>query len=80
MINEFDSKQYTCSPSDIAPSGPGYTNVVNQVCAIVGSESGERTLDGTSYLRALYGFESAHLWRNIGINAALFIAMAAITG
>ncbi len=80
MINEFASLQYACANDDLAPNGPGYTDIANQVCAVVGSDSGRATLSGASYIKAQYGFETSHLWRNIGINAALFLAMAVCTG
>ena len=80
MVNEFSSVNYSCANRDLAPSGPGYTSLENQVCAIVGSEPGQGNLAGSSYIRTLYGFEASHLWRNIGINAALFVAMATCTG
>lgn len=80
MVNEFSSVSYSCANKDLAPSGPGYSNLANQVCAIVGSEPGRASLAGALYIRELYGFERSHLWRNIGINAALFLAMATCTG
>lgn len=80
MVNEFASLDYTCSPGDLAPSGVGYGSITNQVCAVVGSIPGQGTVSGMSYLKAQYGFESSHLWRNIGINAALFFAFAVCTG
>lgn len=80
MINEFASIKYTCATDDLAPAGPGYNNIANQVCALVGSDPGQATLSGASYIKAQYGFETSNLWRNIGINAALFLAMAACTG
>lgn len=80
MVNEFRNLSYLCSPSDLVPSGPGYTNIANQVCAIVGSQPGERFLSGMSYIQAQYGFERSHLWRNVGINAAFFIFFALCSG
>jgi ABC-type multidrug transport system permease subunit len=76
MINEFADLMYECSTSDLVPSGPGYTNLANQVCAVVGSQPGQRLLSGMSYIEVQYGFERANLWRNVGINAAIFIFFA----
>lgn len=73
MINEFANLSYECSSSDLVPSGTEYTNFANQVCAVVGSEPGQRLLSGMTYIQAQYGFEKANLWRNLGINAAFFI-------
>ena len=80
MLNEFSSLEYTCSASDLTPTGPGYQSIANQVCAVVGSRPGEGTISGMSYLQAQYGFQKPHLWRNIGINAALFVVFAVCTG
>ena len=80
MINEFASVKYNCAIDDLAPAGPGYNEIANQICAVVGSDPGRATLSGASYIKAQYGFETSNLRRNIGINAALFLAMAACTG
>ena len=80
MINEFGSLRYDCSASDLVPSGPGYDTIANQVCAVVGSEPGEQLLSGLSYLRSQYGLARSHMWRNIGINAGLFVAFAILCG
>ncbi|OJJ38758.1 hypothetical protein ASPWEDRAFT_48910 [Aspergillus wentii DTO 134E9] len=74
MINEFANLTYDCSLKDLVPSGPDYTNVANQVCAVVGSEPGQKFVSGMAYIKAQYGFEQSNLWRNLGINAAFFIA------
>ncbi|EED18472.1 ATP-binding cassette transporter, putative [Talaromyces stipitatus ATCC 10500] len=80
MVNEFRDLSYHCSSSDIVPSGSAYTNIDNQVCAVVGSRPGELSISGMSYIKAPYGFERAHLWRNVGINAALFVFFALCSG
>ncbi|KAH8434304.1 uncharacterized protein LDX57_011950 [Aspergillus melleus] len=80
MVNEFGSLSYECSPNDLVPTGPGYDSIRNQVCAIIGSQPGERLLSGISYLQAQYGFEQSHLWRNVGINIAFFIVFAVLSG
>lgn len=80
MINEFASVDYSCASDDLVPAGPGYGTLANQVCAVVGSRSGETAVSGASYIKAQYGFETSHLWRNIGINAAMFLVLAACTG
>ncbi|EAW11669.1 ABC transporter PeaB1 [Aspergillus clavatus NRRL 1] len=80
MVNEFRDLSYQCSPSDLVPSGLGYTDMANQVCAVLGSRSGEESLSGMSYLEAQYGFGRSHLWRNVGINAAFFVFFALCSG
>jgi ABC-type multidrug transport system permease subunit len=80
MVNEFRDLSYQCSPSDLVPSGAAYTSIANQVCGVVGSQPGELSISGTSYLQAHYGFKRNHLWRNVGINAALFLFFALCSG
>lgn len=73
MINEFADLSYECSISDLVPSGPGYTDLANQVCAVVGSQPGQQLLSGMAYIEAQYGFQRGNLWRNLGINTAFFV-------
>lgn len=80
MVNEFRNVSYRCSPSDLVPSGPEYTNITNQVCTVAGSRTGEELVLGISYLQAQYGFEKSHLWRNVGINAAIFVFLSFCSG
>lgn len=80
MINEFASVSYSCASDDLVPAGSGYGDISKQVCAVVGSKPGEAVVSGASYIEAQYGFQASHLWRNIGINAALFLALATCTG
>ncbi|KAF2181432.1 ABC transporter [Zopfia rhizophila CBS 207.26] len=79
MVNEFGSLDYTCSSQDLVPSGPGYASIQNQVCAVIGSEPGQNIVSGMAYLKAQYGFQQSHLWRNVGINAGLFVAFALLS-
>jgi len=51
MVNEFASLEYNCSPNDLAPSGIGYNSITNQVCAVVGSSSGQGIISGSSTWR-----------------------------
>lgn len=80
MINEVSSQQYNCSPNDLIPRGANVFDIANQACAIQGSEPGNAFVDGSAYLRVLYDFDNSHLWRNIGINAGLFVLFAVLVG
>lgn len=80
MTNEFGNLDYRCSTSDLAPTGSGYDNIANQVCAVVGSTPGSAIVSGKLYIQAQYGFEMDHLWRNIGINLAFFGFFVVCTG
>lgn len=77
MLNEMDSVSYQCSSADIVPS---YGNSANQVCAIPGSEPGSSTVAGSAYLSSMYSFVPLDKWRNIGINAGLFLVLATLVG
>ncbi|KAI3332377.1 ABC transporter PeaB1 [Xylariaceae sp. AK1471] len=80
MVNELGNLNYTCSESDLAPNGPGYSSVANQVCAIPGAVPGQALVSGAAYVREQYGFFVSNLWRNVGINAAFFVFFALCTG
>ncbi|KAI0911770.1 ABC transporter PeaB1 [Ustulina deusta] len=80
MVNELGNLNYTCSQSDLAPNGPTYNSVANQVCAIPGAAPGQELVSGAAYAREQYGFFVSHLWRNVGINAAFFLFFALCTG
>ncbi|KAI1385489.1 ABC transporter [Hypoxylon trugodes] len=80
MVNEFGNLNYTCSATDLAPSGPGYGSIANQVCAVQGAEPGQAFISGAAYVREQFDFRVSHLWRNVGINAAFFAVFALCTG
>ncbi|KAH7054333.1 ABC transporter PeaB1 [Macrophomina phaseolina] len=80
MVNEFGDLNYACSEGDLAPSGPGYDSIANQVCTVQGAVPGQRFVSGAAYVQEQYGFEVSHLWRNVGINAAFFVFFALCTG
>jgi ATP-binding cassette subfamily G (WHITE) protein 2 (SNQ2) len=50
MTNEFKILDLECS--NLVPQGPGYENITleNQVCTVVGSISGQTTVNGLRYL------------------------------
>lgn len=73
MVNEFHGQSGLCTI--LVPSGPGFENVSssNQVCAVTGSKPGLPYVSGDDYLRASFGYEYSHMWRNIGILIAFGI-------
>lgn len=79
MVNEFGNLMYTCSDSDLTPNGPSYDGNYGRVCAVKGAETGQQLVSGAAYLWEQYGFEVSNLWRNVGINAALFLFFALCT-
>lgn len=80
MVNEIGDLSYSCSPSDLAPSGSGYDMAANQVCAIRGGVPGELLVSGARYLEEMYEFHTSHLWRNVGINCGILVFFALATG
>uniref|UniRef100_A0A8H7NHW9 ABC transporter domain-containing protein n=1 Tax=Bionectria ochroleuca TaxID=29856 RepID=A0A8H7NHW9_BIOOC len=80
IVNEFSNLEYQCSDSDLAPSGPNYVNFTNQVCAVKGAVPGQASVLGSAFVREQYGLDASHLWRNVGINIAIFLFFAVCTG
>ncbi|KAB8201223.1 P-loop containing nucleoside triphosphate hydrolase protein [Aspergillus parasiticus] len=77
-LNEIGTSSYQCSAGDIVPRGSAYNETSYQACAVSGSVAGELSLSGRLYLMAEYGFKQAHLWRNVGINAAFFVFFSVV--
>jgi ATP-binding cassette, subfamily G (WHITE), member 2, SNQ2 len=63
LTNEFRTLNGTCST--LVPRGAGYENVTidNQVCTAVGSQAGESTVDGNTFVQLSYGYSFSNLWR-----------------
>ncbi|VUC23822.1 unnamed protein product [Clonostachys rosea] len=80
IVNEFSNLEYQCSAADLAPSGPNYGNIANQVCAVKGALPGRTSVLGSAFVREQYGMDASHLWRNVGINIAIFLFFAVCTG
>ncbi|KAI0197464.1 ABC-2 type transporter-domain-containing protein [Astrocystis sublimbata] len=71
MINEFSYRRFPCS--QMVPSGSSYSNVrlQDQICATVGSVTGQSYVEGNAYLLEKYGYVPSHKWRNLGILIAM---------
>lgn len=63
MTNEFHTLDGTCS--SLVPSGAGYEGISlsNQVCTVVGSQTGQATVNGNTYLADAFGYYYKNLWR-----------------
>ncbi|KDN44701.1 putative ATP-binding multidrug cassette transport protein [Tilletiaria anomala UBC 951] len=81
MINEFQHTNFTCDGAQVLPSGPNYPSGIgpNQVCTVAGAKPGSDIIVGLDYLRVAFGYEKAHLWRNVGILFAFLIGLIVIT-
>ncbi|CAG8053829.1 unnamed protein product [Penicillium salamii] len=73
FANEFTGITLTCSDTDMVPSGAQYDDLMYQTCSIPGSEKGERSVAGATYLSDHFGYTRAHLWRNFGIILVLWL-------
>lgn len=78
MAVEFHGRKAPCQ--QLIPSGPGYENVSteNQVCATVGARTGDSFVSGDEYLALSLDFSYDHVWRNLGISIAFFLAFTAL--
>ncbi|KAH7417874.1 AtrD, ABC-transporter [Cadophora sp. MPI-SDFR-AT-0126] len=78
MINEFHDRKIPCSV--FVPTGPSYLDVLpsQKICSSKGAQAGADFVDGDEYLRASYGYEYSHLWRNLGIMIAFMLFGMAI--
>ena len=64
---------FVCSGVSLIPSGPGYTDINHQVCALAGSNAGTDVVAGVDYVSDTFNFQAGDLWRNWGIMVALII-------
>ncbi|RYN21216.1 Brefeldin A resistance protein [Alternaria tenuissima] len=78
MAIEFHGRQAPCQ--QLIPSGPGYENVdtQNQVCAVIGARPGVPYVVGDEYIALSHGYSYDHVWRNLGISIAFFLAFTII--
>ncbi|KAI1484553.1 ABC-2 type transporter-domain-containing protein [Biscogniauxia mediterranea] len=78
MVNEFDDRIFTCS--SIVPSGSIYSQsgMDGKACSAIGAVPGESVVHGTAYLYLKYGYERAHLWRNLPIMLGMMIVYCVV--
>ena len=81
MVNEFMRINLACDVTHIVPFGPGYPATVgpNQICAVAGAKPGQSVIRGIDYLQTSFGYEVAHLGRNIGILVGMLFGLILIT-
>lgn len=73
MANEFSRLDLRCVSSSLVPSGPGYTNISNQVCTLAGSVGGTDIVSGSAYIREGFNYLPGDVWRSWGIIAVLIV-------
>ncbi|RKP09136.1 ABC-2 type transporter-domain-containing protein [Thamnocephalis sphaerospora] len=79
LINEFRDLVFTCTPPNLLPFGPGYTDLAYKTCTIAGSTPGSNRVSGAAYLSAQFSAQTAMLWPNIAISIGFWILYMAIT-
>lgn len=82
MLNaEFHGRHMDCGGT-LIPTGSGYekVNKDNQVCAFIGSKTGESYVLGDNYLKLQYGYTYSHVWRNLGILFAFLVGYMVLKG
>ncbi|KAJ4312514.1 hypothetical protein N0V94_007407 [Neodidymelliopsis sp. IMI 364377] len=74
MAVEFHRRNAPCQ--QLVPSGIGYENVStqNQVCAVVGAQTGDLFVSGDRYIALMFDYSYDHVWRNLGISIGFFLA------
>ncbi|GAA5856240.1 hypothetical protein JCM8547_000835 [Rhodosporidiobolus lusitaniae] len=81
LANEFHGLNLACSPSDVVPSGPSYSNPLFQTCVLPGSTPGSLSVSGDKYLSLTYDFRFERIWHNLAIlavQAAVFLAIGVV--
>ncbi|KAH8789417.1 AtrD, ABC-transporter [Hyaloscypha sp. PMI_1271] len=80
MINEFHDRKIPCSATMFVPAGPSYLNISpdQRVCSTVGAAAGADFVDGDAYLNINFQYYHSHLWRNLGVMAALMVFGCAV--
>jgi ATP-binding cassette, subfamily G (WHITE), member 2, SNQ2 len=79
LTNEFSDRTMDCDPSQIIPSGPGYTDSRYQGCAITGTTPGILQVSGASYLEQTFQYTRSHMWMNFGVVIAFTVLYILIT-
>jgi ABC-type multidrug transport system permease subunit len=64
LTNEFHTLDGSCAT--LVPQGPAYAHVSleNQVCAAVGAQPGQTTVNGERFVELSYGYNYGNLWRS----------------
>ncbi|KAH7398520.1 putative ABC multidrug transporter [Pyrenochaeta sp. MPI-SDFR-AT-0127] len=75
IINEFSGRTFPCIQFI-----PDYPNAPSnqRACTTVGTEPGSNVTIGDNYMYQTWGYQSSHLWRNLGIMIALMIFYGSI--
>ncbi|KAJ2689399.1 ATP-binding cassette transporter snq2 [Coemansia spiralis] len=64
MCNEFRNLEMPCTGLNLIPSGPGFTDIANQVCTLQGAVPGQSFVRGRDYLSVGYQIRVEDQWKN----------------
>jgi len=79
MANEFHGLNIACVAPYLVPAGgPGVT-AAHQSCLIQGNRPGQTTVRGEDYIQSQFTYTRDHLWRNVGIVIAFWLAFVVLT-
>jgi ATP-binding cassette subfamily G (WHITE) protein 2 (SNQ2) len=79
MGNEFSDIDLHCTPNQMIPHGPGYTELQFQGCSLPGSTKGQSSYPGSVYLSLVYDYVRSNLWRNFGIILVMWFLYVVLT-
>ncbi|KPI34416.1 Multidrug resistance protein CDR1 [Cyphellophora attinorum] len=75
LVNEVHGQEYPCAAAIIVPPYAGNTNFA---CAFIGATANSRTVSGDEWVASGYGYDYAHMWRNLGIAVSYLVAFLAL--
>ncbi|KAH8665575.1 putative ABC transporter G family member 11 [Ilyonectria robusta] len=75
MANEFRQLTLICSDSSLIPHGLGYSDLKHRICLVPGAAPGSRSVSGSTYLSAAFGFNTHDIWRNVAILVAFILVL-----
>ncbi|KAL8822796.1 MAG: hypothetical protein Q9191_006477 [Dirinaria sp. TL-2023a] len=78
VSNEFYNFDIPCVAPALVPQGPG-ASPQYQSCTLQGSQPGQTFVTGSRYIKTAFTYERAHLWRNFGIIAGMWMFFVFLT-
>jgi ATP-binding cassette subfamily G (WHITE) protein 2 (SNQ2) len=79
MGTEFSDIDLHCTPDQMVPYGPGYTETQFQGCSLPRIDEGQSSYPGSVYLSLVYDYTRSHLWRNFGIILVMWFLYVVLT-
>ena len=72
LVNEVHGVQFPCGTGIVPYPYPHDSKAF--ICSTVGAMAGQTSVSGDRWVEDSYGYSYTHLWRNLGIVFAIFIA------